>query len=444
MDFLNKIFSKKTAAYVALALLFGINPSAHSFLKPKKHIPQKEVWMNVFVHGIMSIKPHLSWNNFMQFMKDEVDGTLYSKTVELMREDPFFFKNQAMQHIGLHKVEPCFIEGSSSASLGFILDEVGKHYGINRTNIYYTFGWNGLLSAKSRLNEARKFFIALEKEKAALKKKGLDVKIRLFGYSHGGNVNLNLAAAKKKFFPHSKLVIDEVVNLGTPVITDSDYLINDPMFKKIFHMYSLYDRVQPLDVFAPKQFFSTREFKPRKGFKLPDKLVQIQLKVTRCKKAVLSNPKKFALSCDFSKPQVVYGKRGLLRDISPGHAELWFFGWTPVNYRPHYPLFPLPTIAFAPVILHHADKIAHSMNPEHSVVADIRPEHDVILFRGNQDHKVHSTVPYIPKEKLAQLHDSILQCKPELYNDDIYNAHIKDAARNAQQILNTQKEELKK
>ncbi len=34
-----------------------------------------------------------------------------------------------------------------------------------------------------------------------------------------------------------------------------------------------------------------------------------------------------------------------------------------------------------------------------------------------------------------KLHDAILQCKPELYSNDIYKAHIQDAARNAQGIL---------
>lgn len=429
---------KKTVALLALLMLTGpkLSVISSTIVQPQT---KPEIWMNVFVHGIMSIKPHLSWSNFMNFFKDEVEGTHYEKTVELMREDPFFFKNQAMQHIGLHQVDPCLIEGNSSASLAFVLDEIGKHYGIEHKNLYYTFGWSGILSAKARLKEARRFLILLERERHRLEKEGFSVKIRLFGYSHGGNVNLNLAAAKRKFRPHSKLVIDEIVNLGTPVISDSDHLINDPMFKKIFHLYSLHDRVQPLDVFAPKQFFSTRQFKARKGFELPDKLVQVQLKVTRCKKSVLTCPKRFPASSDLSKPAVVYGNRGLLRDVSPGHSELWFFGWTPVNYRKNYPLYPLPAVAFAPVILYHAGKISQSFSPKNTIVADIRPEHELILFRKEGDHQVHSTVPYIPKDKLTKLHDAILQCKPELYTDDIYRAHIQDASRNAQQIMTTRR-----
>lgn len=433
----NKIFT-----YILAALLIGLKISS-ACCKKLDTQPKQDVWLNVFVHGIMSIKPHISWNNFMLFLKDEIEGTLYEKTVELMREDAFFFRNQAMQKIGLHQIDPMFFEGNASASLAFVFDEISKHYGLERTNYYYTYGWSGLLSAKSRYNDAKKLFLALEQEVARLRKQRFNPKVRVIGYSHGGNINLNLAAVRQKELPNSPLTIDEVVNVGTPVITDSDYLINDQLFKRIFHLYSMRDRVQPLDFFAPNQFFSDRIFRPRKGFSLPDKLIQIQLKVTRCKTSVLDCPKRFSISSDLSRPHIVYGKKGLLRDMSPGHAELWFFGWTPLYYRDTYPLYPLPTISFAPVILHHAEKIAKSISPEHSIVADIRPQHNVILFRKYQDSQVHSTVPYITEGKLKTLHDVILQCKPQLYSNDIYKAHIHDAARHAQQIMSKENSPIK-
>ena len=429
-------FGSKLLIYIIAAMLVGLKLSSLYCKKVEpNHHPAKEVWVNVFVHGIMSIKPHLSWSNFMLFLKDEVEGTLYEKTVELMREDAFFFRNQAMQKIGLRQIDPLLFEGNASASLAFVLDEIGKHYGLERTNLYYTYGWSGLLSAKSRYNDAKKLFIALENEVNRLRSQHMNPKIRLIGYSHGGNVNLNLAAVRQKEFQQSPLIIDEVVNIGVPVITDSDYLITDQLFKRIFHLYSPYDRVQALDVFAPNQIFSSRIFRPRKGFELPKKLIQIQLKVTRCKNNIIDSPQRFSRSTDLSRRHIIYGKKGPLRDVSPGHVELWFFGWTPLYYRDHYPLYPLPTISFAPVILHHAEKIAQSMSPEHSVIADIRPQHNVIIFRKYQTNQIHSTVPYMPEHKLKTLQDVILQCKPHLYSDDIYRAHIQDAVRNAQQIM---------
>lgn len=444
----NRWFGTKTYTALMAAILIGLHLLALPPL-PQKIAPTAfceiprghEVWLNVFVHGIMSIKPHISWNNFMLFIKDEIDGTLYEKTVELMREDPFFYKNQAMQQIGLYKVDAIDSSNNSSASLSFIIEEINKHYGIHKTTHYYTYGWCGLLSQKHRYQDAKQLFIALEKEVNTVQRHypNVHVKVRLVGYSHGGNVSLNLGLVRQKEFPRSPLHIDELILLGTPVLTDTDYLINDKIFHKIFNLYSFCDRVQKLDFFSPKQFFSSRVFRPRKGFTLPKKLIQIQLKVTRCTKRTKADPQKFELSKNLAKQSVVYGKKGLLRDISPGHFELWFFGWTPVRYRDHYPLYPLPTVSLAPVLTYHADKIAASLSPEQSIVADIRPEHNIIIFRPQNNSHVHSTIPYMPPAKIEQLKQTILQHKPELYTDDIYASHIQDAVRNAQQIMEAYK-----
>lgn len=397
---------------------------------------KKVVWLNVFIHGIMSIKPHLSWNNFMLFLKDKVQGTLYEKTVELMREDPFFYKNQAMYQIGFHQVDTSLREGNSCASLAFVLNKIADHYKITpHENRYYTFGWTGLLSAKTRYQESEKLFKALCKEVARLKAQGFAPRIRIFGYSHGGNVALNLAKIKQQKTAPCNITVDELVLLGSPIVRDTDYLIKDPLFGRVYNLYSMSDRVQPLDIFAPKQSFSNRIFRPRTGFTLPDKLIQIQLKVTRCKQGSCNDPIKFEQSKNYSSRKVVQGKACLLRDISPGHMELWFFGWTPVHYREKFPLNPLPTIAFAPPIMYHAQKMAQAIQPEHSIIADIRPEHNVILFRRRGHSEVYSIVPFLTQKQLKKLHDSIHSCKPELYDQRIYDEHIKDAIKSAREAL---------
>ncbi len=369
-------------------------------------------------------------------MKDKVSGTLYEKTVELMREDPFFYKNQAMQQPGLHPIEPALTEGDSCANLAFVLNAVAHHYNVSpHKNLYYTFGWSGLLSAKSRYQSAKQLFKALQKEVNRLKGENKEVRVRIFGYSHGGNVGLNLARVREQDYPQSTLSIDELVLLGSPIIRETDYLINDPIFKEVYNIYSLRDRVQPLDIFAPKQTFSKRTFHARKEFQLPDKLIQIQLKVTRCKKDACKDPIRYAQSLDLSRRKVVLGKSGLLRDMSPGHMELWFFGWTPVHYRSSYPLHPLPTVAFAPPIMHHARKMAEHILPKHSIIADIRPEHNIILFRRQGKHTIDSTISYLPQDTLDELHTAIHSCKPELYSEDIYKAHVSDALKNARKAL---------
>lgn len=435
MKFLDKKLSK-SAGYLGLAFLVCMTlPSLYSAKKDHIKQPKKEIWINVFVHGIMSIKPHVGWNNFMRFMKDDVENTLYEKTVGLMRDDPFFFKNQAMQQIGLHRVDHQMFQGNSSASMAFIMDEIGNHYGINRNNYYYTYGWSGLMSAKMRYRDSKKLFEQLQKEVAQFKKQNIIPRVRIIGYSHGGNVGLNLGAVHQKHHKKSKLIIDELVLLGTPIIADTDHLINDSIFKKVYNLYSEADRVQPLDFFAPRQLFSNRIFRPRKDFELPNKLRQIRLKVTRSASHITSDSQKFKHSYNLESPTVVYGKSRLLRDISPGHAELWFFGWTPVNYRSHYPLYPLPTASFIPAIVYHAEKMAPHIGPENSIIADIRPEHDVMLFRQHNKHEIHSSVAYVPKEKLNRMHEAVLECKPELYTHKLYKSHIQDAVERAQAFM---------
>src|SRR5579863_8326657 len=54
---------------------------------------KEEVWVTVFVHGIMSIQPHLTIQNVMRFVRDDVYDTVYSKTVEYMRCNPYFYLN---------------------------------------------------------------------------------------------------------------------------------------------------------------------------------------------------------------------------------------------------------------------------------------------------------------------------------------------------------------
>lgn len=376
----------------------------------------------------------------MRFMKDDVEGTPYEKTVSIMRDDPFFYKNQAMQQIGLHKIDPALGEGNSSASLAYTLEHITDHYGLRQTNHYYTYGWTGLLSSKFRYRDAKAFFIELEKEVQSYRAKNINPKVRVIGYSHGGNIGLNLGAVRQNEFPRSELVVDELILLGTPIIADSDYLVNDQIFKRVFHLYSEHDRVQTLDFFSPNRLFSDRVFRPRKDFQLPDKLVQIQLKVTRCIPQARNNPKRFQTSFNFDNPSVVFGKRKLLRDVSPGHAELWFFGWTPMHYRESYPLYPLPTISFMPVITVHAAHISRSLNnPGHSVIADIRPEHGVILFRPHNSPSIHSTVPFMPEEKLSRLHEAVLGCKPLNYSGDIYQVHVQEAIKKAQVVTDSPK-----
>lgn len=397
--------------------------------------PKKEVWLVYFVHGIMSIKPHLTIDNFLRFMRDDVENTTYSRTIEIMRQDPIFYKNQAMQGFGCNKIDPSNIEpGNASGALAAILDQVTAFsHGPHIENHYYTYGWSGLMSPTRRFKDAIDLYKGIEKERNAFIAQGITPKVRVIGYSHGGNVVLNLGAVRQREAVDKNLVIDEAILLGTPIQSETDYLVNDPIFKRVYHIYSSADRVQKLDFFSYERFFSRRTFKERRDFVLPDKLIQIQIKMTRNNKGVGMRRKKFKNSFNFNSASVVSGKSPLLRDSSPGHAELWFFGWTPVHYRDSFALKPLPTVSILPYILSSIDAIKVPLSPKHPVIVDIRPEHGVILIKNVTKKRFYKVIEFLPREVFKSLQESALQYKPENYSIALYEDCIQKAVLQARE-----------
>lgn len=411
----------------------GIVSASDPACFPAKIEPRKEVWLNIFVHGIMSIKPHLNLSNFMRFMRDDIENTTYAKTVELMRCDCHFYQNQAMQNFGFHKIDPSdTTKGNASSALAAVLEQISLETdGGTRENHFYTFGWSGLLSPTVRYKDAIDLYKHIEKEVAAFTAQGVRPKIRVYGYSHGGNVVLNLGAVRQREAVRKDLVIDEAILLGTPIQKETDYLVNDPVFKKIYNVFSGCDRVQKMDFFSFHRFFSSRIIVNRPGFILPKKLVQIQLKVTRLTPTARKNDRKIKASFNFDNGAIISGKSHLLRDSSPGHGELWFFGWTPVHYRQHFALNPLPAVAIIPFIIQAVQDVESRLTPKNPVVVDIRPEHGVTIIKNVKKDVFYKIVDFLPKEKLDELKTIAQKYAPDSYTTSEYSAHVKKAYNTA-------------
>lgn len=392
----------------------------------------QQVWLTVFAHGIMSIKPHLSFSNFARFMTDDVQNTVYSTTVELMRQDPLFFQNQPMQEIGLRPIDLTRIEkGYSCGAMAMVFEEMtafanATHDIPSTRNYYYTYGWSGLLSPKRRYIDAKLLYSELAKEVARLQAQGINPKIRLVGYSHGGNVLLNLGKIHQTEPSLGSFVVDQLILLGTPIQHETDYLINDSLFTRVYHIYSRDDRVQKLDFFSFNRFFSGRTFKPRSGFALPDKLVQIQLKCSRPLRT-----KKVTVRTSSSSQTNIQTTRRLknLRNASPGHCELWFFSWTPANYRNHFPLNPLPSASLIPLIVTHADKLK-----KNNILLDVRPTHEVIIVKNKDTHQVMETLRFLSKNEFDNLTSKVLAYKPDNYSLHQYNDTIQNAFHRAKRL----------
>ena len=386
------------------------------------HIPDPAVWITVFVHGIMIVKPYFVIGNTFQLMTDTMKNTNYAATLDRMRHDPFFYQNQAMQHYGLHKIDLTVCPGNASGALAVAYNAITAMTHQEATiNHYYTFGWAALLSHTQRVADAHIFYDQLKTEIAQFTKQGITPHIRLLGYSHGGNVCLNLATVRRERDEELPFVIDELILLGTPVQAETDFLTHDALFTTIYHLYSKGDRLQQLDCFSSKRFFSKRVFYNHAHFCIPPKLRQIELKVTRDKKP--HTHKK--LSCNFENSRVLSTHVPYLRKSAPGHTELWFFAWTPQHYRDYFPLNPLPVAALVPLIIHEAKKFENMYGKSpHSI--DLRPMQGIIIAK-NKRQKDIAISSCLDIALFDEIRNTVWQYAPLDYSKKIYDTHVFDA-----------------
>jgi hypothetical protein len=445
----------KTLFYICCipALLMNISPldaakkrkKAKDFYASLHNDPQpfeteetgEETWVTIFVHGIMSIQPHLTLQNVMRFVRDDVKDTVYSKTVEYMRLDPYFYLNQAMQEFGLKKIDINDLQpGHAASAIAHIYDDVTKLVSPSTTSHYYTFGWSGLLSPSARYNDSVKLLQALTKE---LEEKywtqGIFPKIRLIGYSHGGNVCLNIAAARQNTMPESTLSIDELILAGVPIQTETDYLSNDPIFKKIYHFFSQTDRIQRIDFFSFNRVFSRRYFRNSNNFRVPKKLMQIDMKFTRSARTRRDTAKRRAAMVDYSKPGIISGKSRLLRDCSPGHLEFWFFGWSPKHYRDSFVMHPLPAFITIPYVLHYIKQIRSDIVTPYPITVDIRPEFDTMIIKQRKYAHFNHIFPFIPREERDKLTAIAYKVAIDSSFEEEYLQHVEDAFEKAKEYF---------
>jgi hypothetical protein len=377
-----------------------------------------EVYLNIFVHGIINIKPHLSLSNLIRFMRDQITNSVYAYAVEIMRKDPFFYQFYAMEDLGLHKIDTDHLqEGYASGAFALSFDAFSTLNAPNphQENFFYTFGWSGLLSTQVRYQEAFLFYEQLEKEVAEYKKRGIIPKIRIIAYSHGGYIALNLGAVFDTLKPLTPAwLVDELVLIGVPVISDTDFLINSALFKRVYHFYSPGDRVQVVDCLATNRFFSNRVFSSRCGFFLPDKLIQVQLRFKRIARTCFARD-----GCKHHKEH--YPTR-LLRNADPGHTELWSFGWTS-GYRTYLPYYPFPAGAYIGYIINALNSYGPFGN--HPTV-DIRPFQNAMIITSNKPRK-EICVPFPTSLEHNHIVTLIQPCVPKNYSKQIYEQKAQEA-----------------
>ncbi len=386
----------------------------------------QQVEMIVFVHG--TLRPaDFSLASIIKIMGNNIGNSLYSKTNSYIREDPYFYQSQAMQGLGLHPIhlhaeKPLTVQCLAKI---FELQYEATNYPI-ANRLYYTFGWNGLLNIHEREKEGEIFYQQLSTEIAQLKAMGKDPQLHIVAFSHGGNVSLNLAKASIKQSDNKSFTVETLTLLGMPVQRATDYLANSNLFKKIYHIYSTEDSIQTLDIFSPKQFFSDRTFKERSEFKLPEKLVQIRIRVTRSIRGLHKiNPYP-------EKSHQVLAHKNIQRiHKDPQHTELWCFKWGAHWYRDLFPLKPLPIVAFVPSLLH----AVQSTLPDHTnITLDYVPSYQGAVIIPTI--KYHSkTFAILTKEETKKLYALAQNHEPKDFSLEKQQEKIEDYLKKAQLYL---------
>lgn len=113
---------------------------------------------------------------------------------------------------------------------------------------FYVFGWPSEKVYDSvRKKAASDLVVALEKVVSDYYAgHGIQPKIRLIGFSHGGNVVLNTANFLTRLVQEQK-IITEIWIFGTPVQQINHNLINSDNFHKVYSIFSETDWLQRMD-----------------------------------------------------------------------------------------------------------------------------------------------------------------------------------------------------
>lgn len=381
--------------------------------------PAPQRWITIFVHGTIGLRPNLALNTFIKVMQDKLDESPYKIAVDCIRDDNFFYLNQPIQLRGLHKIDLTnHQEYLGAHTFARLFDDVQQHVNPAKIiNDYYTFGWSGLISHKIRFEEARTLYAELSALIASYQEQNIPVKIRIIAYSHGGNLALNLGAIRDDKQHQDTFIIDELILIGTPVQKETDYLVCSPVFSHVYNIYSRGDMVQCLDCFSFHRFFSNRRFKTNRRYCLPNNLTQIEIKVKMSKTTTQHD-------CHWS----LCNKKQARIDRSPGHVELWFFGWPRgpnTLYRPHFPLFPIPIALFIPAITSQVHQYAPH---KQSLILEWRLHEGTIALRPRH-HQRKLIVDFLPTPFVKDLQTKALAAEPSNYTAATHKAHVKNILR---------------
>lgn len=338
-------------------------------------------YITIFVHGTVGIEVNLTPKIFFKLLRDTIHTTPHPKKIAEVREKLVTRGLHCVSPLGITKIEyPKCLKATDIFAL--LYDEVDRKVNGACNNHYYTFGWTGLLSYSERKRESQNLYNKIiELLKEHQDNTGKVPKIRLIGYSHGGDVSLGLS----KVFNSYNIKIDELIVIGMPVSCNTKNYIKSPMFKRIYNVYSQGDYTQYLDLFSPGSLISGKAFPS-----LAPNITEIEIQV---------KAKRLNSGCCQVLPSAFRGTR----NQSPGHVELWSFGWVRKYYRKNFVFYPLPFAVFLPYVINIGKNY-----PCEKITLDIRPDQELTFVKADSCYKTSffsrdfvSTLKNITREKAS-------------------------------------------
>ncbi len=389
---------------------------------PLKSEESKNLWLTIVIHGGGAHPMYLNLSDAFKLTNDNLMPSIYSKTTEFLRKDPYFMKFHPQDYIGLQKAWPVTMpeeDYRGGQIFGKLYSEINNFAGLPPTEIY-AFGWAGLLSNKARRKAAEKLYEEIYNLYEHKKREGYNPLLRIIAYSNGGNAAMNLAEVvrSKNYTPFH---IEQLIIISTPIHTNTQFYLQNGFFKNIYLFYSKGDNIQSSDFLSsPTHSFTHRHFLAREGI-IPKNTTQVQIRIFRTKMMI---------------PQKDGSFRGIPRYemVHPNHTEMFFFGWVPEWYRKYFPIRPLPVGILIPLFLKTIQE--NHLQGKHLRLT-LRPEEDqmTIDIKNSKQKQQRRTVPFLTQQELTYFRKALQKYKPAHVTHKEYHSRMEEHWKNAKKFI---------
>jgi len=358
---------------------------------------QQDKWITIFVHGGGAHPLYLNISDTFKIISDNISTSVYTKTTELLRKDPYFMQMQPQQRVGLTKSWPIKTMNPSNGAqiFGKFYSEMNNFAELPPTEMY-SFGWAGLLSCKVRRRASEKLYEEIASLAKKIRKQGDNPKFRLIAYSHGGNVALHLGevARNRKYTPFK---IEQLILVSTPIHTNTQFYLQNGLFKNTYLFYSKGDNIQSSDFLSsPTNSFSHHTFLAQEG-PIPKNITQVQVRIFRTK---ISVPRKKGPAHIIPRYEMVH----------PNHTEMFFFGWAPEWYRKYFPIRPLSVSLLIPYFLKAIEK--NHLKGKHIRITVVPEEEEMIIKIRNAKRTEDLEIPFLTQQELNHFRKKLQQFRP--------------------------------